>query len=107
MSRTIRAKFQVDEVKNETWGSQTVKMSAVYGSSDEDNAENNQFNEATPYGELFITIDNPDAKDFFQQGDWFYLDFTRSKDQYVDTLSEEDRKLYEEHRAKQKDETKD
>ncbi len=69
----VRAKFRCDSVNPET---NMVRMTAVYGSDDNDNEENNQFAEATPFGSLEMKIDNPNAKDFLIQGKEYYLDFT-------------------------------
>jgi hypothetical protein len=68
--RKLRAKFSCNAIENDM-----VKLSAVYGNDDKDNEENNQFSEATPYGELEMMISNPDAKDFFEVGKNYYLDF--------------------------------
>ena len=54
-----------------------VKMSAVY--SEDKNTEDNQFSEATPNGELTMTISNPNAFGFLQEGKSYYLDFTEAK----------------------------
>lgn len=53
-------------------------LSAVYGTTDKDNEENNQFSEATPYGELEMMIDNDGAKGFFEEGEEYYLDFSKA-----------------------------
>lgn len=74
--KTVRAKFTCNSVKDE--GSEMVKLSAVYGNDDKDNEENNQFSEATPYGELEMMVSNPGAKGFFQEGKNYYLDFTEA-----------------------------
>jgi len=68
--KKLRAKFSCYEVKDDM-----VKLSAVYGTDDKDNEENNQFAEATPYAELSMLISNPNAKDFFSVGKNYYLDF--------------------------------
>lgn len=75
MSRKIRAKFYCNSVENETGTSEMAKLSAVYGSTEADNEENNQFSEATPYGKMEMQIDNPDAMGFFEEGKEYYLDF--------------------------------
>lgn len=67
----LRAKFYCQDIKEDG----LVKLSAVYGSDDKDNEENNQFSEATPYGELEMQVDNPNAQDFFEIGKEYYLDF--------------------------------
>lgn len=73
----MRAKFKVDNVKHiEECEHIGVTLSAVC--SDE-TLENQSFNQATPYGELKMMIDNPAAKNYFVEGQEFYLDFTRSE----------------------------
>lgn len=79
MSKTVRAKFYCSNVKEEG-DSEFACLSAVYGSDDKDNEENNQFSEATPYGELEMMIDNDKAQGFFEQGKEYYLDFTEAPD---------------------------
>lgn len=70
--RKLRAKFYCHSIISDGM----VKLSAVYGTDEKDNEENNQFSEATPYGELEMMVSNPSAKDFFEQGKTYYLDFT-------------------------------
>lgn len=71
----MRAKFYCDKVDDSGYGLQ-VELSAVV--SDE-NLENQDFNEATPNGQLSMQIDNPKAVGFFEVGKEYYLDFTESK----------------------------
>jgi len=56
-----------------------VKLSAVYDS--EHNTENNQFAQATPSGQLTMTVDNPNAKGFFKPGSQYYLDIQEAPKQ--------------------------
>lgn len=72
-STRLRAKFHCNSVTDFGYGSQEVKLSAVYDS--EHNTENNQFAQATPNGTLTMTIDNPNAKGFFKPGLEYFLDF--------------------------------
>ena len=72
--KKVRAKFSCNTIIENM-----VELSAVYGTDDKDNEENNQFSEATPYGELKMMISNPDAKDFFQVGKSYYLDFQEAE----------------------------
>ena len=76
----LRAKFRVDEIDgsneviegaDELQGF-SVKMSAVTGGSE----ENMDFNKYTPSGSFEMYVDNPKAKDFFIEGEEYYLDFT-------------------------------
>lgn len=73
----MRAKFSVSSIIIEE-GSEQVQLHAVYGTDDKDNEENNQFAEATPCGELTMTIDNKAAQGFFKEGNSYYLDFTEA-----------------------------
>lgn len=75
----MRAKFNVSNVKNESWGEE-VELHAVY--SNENNTEDNQFSQATPNGRLTMTISNPAAKGFLQPGKSYYLDFTEAPTTY-------------------------
>lgn len=79
MGRRIRAKFNCQSTKDEGYG-EVVNLSAVYGSDDKDNEENNQFSEATPSGSHEMVISNPSAKGFFKEGKNYYLDFSEASD---------------------------
>ena len=74
----LRAKFYCNEIE-ENGSSEVVKLLAVYGNSDKDNEENNQFAEATPSGNLEMHISNTSAKGFFKQGEEYYLDFSKAE----------------------------
>ncbi len=71
----MRAKFYVDDVEHVNEVQTDVTLMAVVS---DDDLENQSFNKATPYGELKMMIDNPDAKDYFTKGDEYYLDFTKA-----------------------------
>lgn len=71
----MRAKFSVSKVTNQPWGEE-VTLHAVYSSAN--NEEDNQFSEATPTGQLLMTVSNPKAKGFLQEGKSYYLDFTEA-----------------------------
>ena len=73
--KMLRAKFYVGSIKEEG-NSEVVNLSAVYGTDDKDNEENNQFAEATPCGTMEMWVDNPKAKGFFEVGKEYYLDFS-------------------------------
>jgi len=69
MSKTVRALFTCREVNDRKFehGEQTeVRLAAV---------NEGPFWEATPSGELTMTITAPDAADFFEAGRDYYLDF--------------------------------
>lgn len=76
--KTIRAKFSCWEVKVDEYG-EHITLSAIHGTDEKDNEENNQFSEATPCGSLTMQISNPAALGFFVEGRDYYLDFTEAK----------------------------
>ncbi len=76
---SIKAKFTCTGVQDGfDWHDKTKKISEqvfampVYGNG----TENASFSDATPCGQLNLTITNPSAFGFFQSGKEFYLDFT-------------------------------
>lgn len=70
----MRAKYTCESVTDH--GSQEeVKLRAVYADG---NPENNQFNTATPWGNLVMGIDNPEARGFFKPGNNYYLDISQA-----------------------------
>jgi len=73
--KTIRAKFTCTSLTEEVWEN-TARFTAVVGTE----GENKDFHEATPSGDLRISIkgDVP-ASDFFKVGKDYYLDFSRSE----------------------------
>lgn len=70
----LRAKFTCNTIEE----GGLVKLSAVYGTDDKDNEENNEFSKYTPYGELEMQVDNPNADGFFEEGEEYYLDFQKA-----------------------------
>jgi hypothetical protein len=80
MMRTIRAKFRCDTVIPATEHYDSVAyLSAVYANEDgTENEENKSFSNATPSGQLTISIskDVPASK-FFKPNRHYYLDFTK------------------------------
>jgi hypothetical protein len=73
---TMRAKFRVDSVTCYA-GSREVTAFAVHSGDPEDN----QFADATPAGKLSMTVTAGAAKDFFQPGKSYYMDFTPAESQ--------------------------
>jgi hypothetical protein len=75
----MRAKFKLNRVeKSET--SETLTFSAVgsdkpYGPNGE--SEDNTFARFTPFGELRMGVTNPELMGKLNEGDVFYLDFTK------------------------------
>lgn len=67
----MRAKFECNSVQR--YGDNVMIWAhAVYGGGE----DNKQWSEATPSGQLAMTISNPTAQNILKQGDVFYLDFT-------------------------------
>jgi len=76
----IRAKFRCDTVIPATEDYDAVAyLSAVYSDPNgEVNEENKSFSDATPSGQLTISISKEvPAHKYFRQGRHYYLDFTR------------------------------
>lgn len=69
----IKAKFRCNNTPYE--GAREVHMHPVYG----DGTENKSYAQATPCGNLSLTITNPDAFPFFVPGEEYYLDITSAK----------------------------
>lgn len=72
----IRAKFEVKEITDRGYGD-IVEAFAVYGG--EKNSEDNTYSKATPWGQLSIQIDNPNARGQFKVGQKFYMDFSNAE----------------------------
>lgn len=72
---TIRAKFKLDEIRITSQRFRQYQFSPVY--SNEPNAENKAFWDATPQGSLTLGITNPDAW-IFEHGKEYYLDITEA-----------------------------
>lgn len=72
--KTIRAKFQVDSIEQDGDNS-SVKLSAVAS----DDPKDNTYAEATPSGNLSISVSKAGAKTFFKEGEAYYLDFTKAE----------------------------
>jgi hypothetical protein len=80
----VRAKFFVDKIEQyySTLGSARVGMRPVTGRKDANGSwagpclENQSFAKATPSGELWLMIDNPEAATQFELGKEYYVDFS-------------------------------
>ncbi len=70
---TTRAKFRVHNLTKYDWGTE-VFMSPVY--SDDPNSENRAFWDATPTGDIRMTIKNEAAAQLFEKSKEYYVDFT-------------------------------
>ena len=73
----MRAKFFCSSVTKTDYGHEEASLRAI---SDGDTEENSRFAQATPTGELKITIDNLAALGFLTSGSSYYLDFTLAND---------------------------
>jgi hypothetical protein len=67
----VRAKFRVHQAKRNDWGTEVV-MHPVYSGSE----ENKKFWDATPNGQIQMTIKNEVAAEQFQADKEYYVDFT-------------------------------
>lgn len=81
--RTIRSKFYTTHVEKFNTG-EFVNLSAVVSGSE----ENKSFSEATPSGNLAMSITNPDALGFFEEGKEYYLDITPAVPQEAEAAPE-------------------
>lgn len=69
----VRAKFICESVTKYTDGGKHVALRACYNNA----PENKAFNDATPSGEIKITISKgKPAADLFEPGREFFVDFT-------------------------------
>jgi hypothetical protein len=80
MSVRMRAKFQVTKVvRSET--SESLSFSAVgadkYGPNGEN--EDSDFARWTPSGQLHMSVTNPDLLGKFNEGEKYYLDFSKAE----------------------------
>lgn len=70
-----RAKFRCSSI--EDYGvSKKVKLNTVY--APDANGEDGGFTKATPNGELWMTIDNPNASCQFVPGKLYYVDISQA-----------------------------
>lgn len=72
---SVRAKFFVTNIDYAHVSSgiyATVKLAPVYNNA----PENKSWSEATPCGEIKLSITNPAAVDAFSLGKNYYIDFT-------------------------------
>lgn len=72
----VRAKFSVQNILKDNYGSVVVKLYAVY-KGDESSPENESYSNSTPAGNVELYITNPSASKFFEElaGKYVYLDF--------------------------------
>lgn len=75
----VVAKFQVQTTKQFMYGSTEVALNAVHATkSDDPKSENYKFWQATPTGQITLNINNADAAEFFQPGDFTYVTFEKA-----------------------------
>lgn len=67
----VRAKVRCGSIENNA-----VTFSTVYEPDEARDAENARFTKATPWGEIRMGIDNPDALAQFEVGKEYYVDFS-------------------------------
>jgi hypothetical protein len=76
----MRAKFKIQKVEKHGSG-ETLTLSAVgadtYGTDGVN--EDNDFAIWTPFGELTMGINNPALLGVFNEGEKYYLDFTKAE----------------------------
>lgn len=77
----VRAKFRVDTVRPDTYGTtHTVKLSSVYSS--DPNSENKLFWDATPAGEISLSLVGNNVQgntiQYFKEGVEYYVDFIKA-----------------------------
>lgn len=68
----VRAKMTVESLSGNA-----IKMRAINDPNAQPGSENASFTKATPNGTVEMTIDNPDALNYFKAGDEVYVDFTK------------------------------
>lgn len=73
---TVRAKFQVQSIKETMWNRQSreVVLSPV---CDDGIPEHQRYAKYTPSGMVTIVIDNPLAVAQFELGKYYYVDFNK------------------------------
>lgn len=73
-------KAKADEMGTTPWidfAQPTVKLQPVYA-PDDDGSENHKFWQASPSGEITLSINNPAGAETFELGKEYYVDFTRA-----------------------------
>lgn len=79
----IRAKFQLQEHRQTSWGGEHCSHTFIFRPSYDPNIpEDQRFAKASPSGEMSITVDNPPVIEYWtaRLGKQFYLDFTPAED---------------------------
>ena len=71
----VTAKFRAHYIDKQPWGT-IVKMSPVY--SPDPASENYSWSQATPSGEIALTITNPAAAEQFEANQEYLISFERA-----------------------------
>lgn len=71
----VRAKFQLQEIRQHIYNSQQ-RTFVFYPVSADGTPENDRFCKYTPSGKLEIMVDNPAVIEQWKLGDYYYADFT-------------------------------
>ena len=82
---SVICKFSVQTVEHQGYASKEgpkqtgVKVNAapVYKEKTDPHHENSKFWDATPQGQIWLQINNPNAFDFFQPGEEFFVVITK------------------------------
>ncbi len=69
----VRGKFTCTKATKTNYGTE-VSFWALYSNTPEDNS----YASATPFGTVTMTVNNPEAEEFFLPGQAYYLDFTKA-----------------------------
>jgi len=70
----VRGKFTCTKAVETSYGKE-VSFWALYSNTPEDNS----YSAATPSGQITMLVSNPTAKDFFAEGQRYYLDFSKAE----------------------------
>ncbi len=65
--------------KFDFWGKNENNEFRLGATVDQSCEENKSFSLATPSGTIEMVIDNPDAQDFFKEGESYYVEFTKEE----------------------------
>ena len=71
----VRAKVRCESVTTEN---NEVRFHTVYETDAQKSDENVRFTRATPWGEIRLGIDNPAAREQFEAGKYYYVDFSEA-----------------------------
>lgn len=69
----VRAKVNCNSIENNV-----VRFGTVYETDAQKSDENVRFTKATPWGTIELGIDNPAAREQFEVGKSYYVDFSEA-----------------------------